>query len=55
MNHFVVPPDASFENPPGGIRGHMEFNVLPDSNVWDIDLQVEECDAAIAIQSAHLA
>jgi hypothetical protein len=55
VNHFVVVPDANFESLSGEVRDQMELHLLTHRNVRDFDLLVEERDAAIAIESAHLA
>ena len=55
MDHFVVVPDTNFESLSGEVRDQMELHIFTHRNVRDIDLVVEERDAAIAIQGAHLA
>ena len=51
----MIPPDTDFEDLPGGIRDHVEFNFFMQGDVRNFDFLVEDGDTAIAIDDTGLA
>ena len=54
MDDVLVPPDPDLEDLPGEVRDHMKLNLFMQGDLWDLDLLVEDGDAAIAIHDTGL-
>lgn len=54
VHHSIVPPDTDVHDAPCYIGDQVDFDILAEWNIWDLDLVVEERNPSIAVDHPGL-